>query len=375
MNIGIDARLYGIGAQGIGRYTEMLVRGIAAQDTKNTYTVFVREGMQIQDVPPHVRVVSVAIPQYHWREQLVLPFILNRYNFDLVHFTHFNVPLLYRRPYVVTIHDLILRHFVSARVTTRSYLRFILSYALFRVVLANLIHTAIRIITVSQYSADDITDLYPRARGKITVIPLAAELLQVTVLPSAIIAKPYYIYVGNAYPHKNLEFLIRSFSKIIHDCPDLKLVLVGKKDVFYQRLQDWSESQGFGFVHFFGAASDKELASLYSHACAFVSASLYEGFGMPALEATTYGLPVIVARSSAFPEVVGDCAYFFDPNDERTCADALLRIYTDSVLRKSMSEKSKQIPRRYSWERTARRTVELYDIAISLYNTRSRKSK
>ncbi|MDP3957554.1 MAG: glycosyltransferase, partial [bacterium] len=265
MRIGIDARFYGSVGKGLGRYTEKLIEHLEKLDTDNDYVVFLRRENYDEYVPRNVR-FKKALAQYAWygfSEQLLFPLRLLLFRLDLIHFPHFNVPLLYPKKFIVTIHDLILLHYPTLRNSTRTAFLYRLKFAAYRFVIASAIRRAEHIITVSYFTKADILDRYPSARGKVSVTYEAADpacqflpseqterlLGRLGLLREASpdvrsplvrdILKPYLLYVGNAYPHKNLE----AFLRVAPLFPAYQFVLVGKEDHFYQRLKRIVEEQ------------------------------------------------------------------------------------------------------------------------------------
>lgn len=158
--------------------------------------------------------------------------------------------------------------------------------------------------------------------------------------------KPYFLYVGNAYPHKNLEILIRA--------TPIPLVLVGKEDFFYKRLPHTE------CTVFFGKASEEELQNLYTNATALVFPSLMEGFGLPGLEAMAVGTPVVCSDIPVFHEIYGDAALYFDPKNSEDISNKLQTIISDKKLAKLLVEKGKLQVKKYSWKEMARKTLEAY---------------
>lgn len=173
--------------------------------------------------------------------------------------------------------------------------------------------------------------------------------------------KPYLLYVGNAYPHKNLERLLMSFKLILEQKPNLHLVLVGKIDYFYKRLKKMV--QGLGLkqnVIFTGQVSDQELSRLYIDALVYVFPSLAEGFGLPGLEAMAKNLPVISSNKEPLPEIYGSAAIYFNPEDVDEMSRAILQVINDKDLREKLRKAGQVQVKKYSWERCAQETLEVY---------------
>lgn len=377
MYIGIDARFYGSVGKGLGRYTEKLIEHLEVIDTVNEYVVFLRRENFDEYQPQSPRFKKV-LAQYHWygfAEQAVFPFLLWRYRFDLVHFPHFNVPLLYRRPFVVTIHDLILLHYPTLRNTTRSVLLYRIKFFFYQRVIKSAIVRATHIIAVSVFTKEDIVRRYPQARGKVSVTYEAADpvcrrlthvqerqllsrlgLLCAAEVHDRDILQPYFLYVGNAYPHKNLEILLH----VARSFPAFRFVFVGKEDYFYARLKQTAIALGVMNVLFTGFLTDAELGALYRFATLYIFPSLYEGFGLPPLEAMTYGLPVVASRRGSLPEILGEAAEYFDPENTEDIRRTIQALLSDEQRRVALRTSGYVRVGRYQWHDMALMTLGLY---------------
>ncbi|OGL66959.1 hypothetical protein A2856_00475 [Candidatus Uhrbacteria bacterium RIFCSPHIGHO2_01_FULL_63_20] len=368
MNVGIDARMWGpsMGGGGLGRYVEQLVTNLSALPGDDRFTLWLKpESVPAAQVDE--RRFTKRAADVHWytlREQLLMPSLIARERCDLVHFPHWNVPLSIRTPFVVTIHDLILLEEPrSARATTRHPLVYQAKYAAFRRVLAHAVRDSRAIIAVSEYTRRSILSHFPDVDpGKIRVIYEG-----VTALPPANPAHPahpatpYFLHVGNAYPHKNLESLLHAFSYFHQAHPDVKLVLAGRRDAFFDRLRTEAEEIGItDAVVFVSDPDDQAIAELYRHASLYLFPSRVEGFGLPALEAMSEGVPVAAARTSSLPEILGDAAVYFSPDDLEAMVEAMETALTDEPLRRSLRERGRERVRRYSWRRMAEETLQVY---------------
>lgn len=380
MKIGIDARFYGSVGKGLGRYTEKLLTYLERipNDT-HTYIVFLRRENFDEYQPTNERFTKVLADYawYGWREQLLFPILLRRHQLDLIHFPHFNVPLLVRAPFVVTIHDLILLHFPTVKASELPPFLYWLKYLAYRTVIATAIRRARAIITVSHFTKKDIESSYPAARGKTFATLEAADpycawmspeseeqffrqlgLWQDDGAAESARIKPFILYVGNAYPHKNLGMLqsaAEAFRETIFLC-------VGKEDYFYRAFQEQVRAAGVTNIRFTGYVDDAALGALYRHTRVYFFPSLYEGFGLPGLEAMNYGALVVAAKAGSLPEIYGEAAIYFDPQSATACAAALkkaLQSATEGSFRSSGFSRANQ----FSWERMAQDTLSLYEAA------------
>ncbi len=368
MRIGIDARFYGPVGKGLGRYTTRLIEHLELiLPEEDECVVFLRRRNFEEYVPknPRFRKVLADYPWYSFREQFLFPLLLRKYRLDLAHFPHFNVPLLYRYPFVVTIHDLILLRYPTTRNTTRSILTYRLKFLAYRLVIGSAIRRARRVLTVSRFTKRDIVREYPEAARKTVVAYEGCDLPESSVATSETgvsrdILKPYFLYVGNAYPHKNLEAFLPLSGKF----PGVRFVLVGREDYFYRRLRRRAEVAGIGNIVFAGFVPDEELVRLYRGATGYVFPSLYEGFGLPPLEAMRQGTPVIAAHRGSLPEILGDAALFFDPDREEELADRVRELLDDRRIVAEYSRRGRVRAETFRWEDLARATARTYHDAF-----------
>lgn len=367
MRIGIDARFYGSIGKGLGRYTQKLIQELEKLPGDDQFIVFLRRENFDKYQPANYRFTKVLadFPWYGWREQLFFPCLLYRYNIDLMHFPHFNFPLFYWKKSVVTIHDLILFHYPTVKASELSPLLYWVKYWVYRFVIFMAVLRAVKVIAVSQFTAHDLLGAFPFTKKKIIVTYEAAEsycfwntkeyareFLQSLNLHT----REYVLYVGNAYPHKNLRCLF-DIAKLF---PDKKFVCVGKEDYFYRTIQQQTQELEINNICFIGFVSDEQLAILYREALCYFFPSLYEGFGLPGLEALSHGLPVVAARAGALPEILGDAACYFDPNNKILISHILRRIENDEVFRSQLIQKGYKRISRFSWVCMALLTLRGY---------------
>lgn len=371
MRIGIDARFFGPIGKGLGRYTQKLIENLEKVDQTNQYFVFLKSENFNEYKPknPNFQKVKADYPWYGVSEQIRFPRLLNKYKLDLVHFPHFNVPVFYMRKFVVTIHDLILINFPTIRSSTLSPLFYWIKFLAYKIVIKSAISRSSRIIAVSNFTKSDILKNYGFIpEEKITVTYEACEdfcMLSPNkdkeILLRYGIEKPYIMYVGNAYPHKNLERLILAFKLVRKKKDDLKLVLVGKKDYFYSRLEDMAKKENIGSVIFVGYALDYELDTLFHNASAYVFPSLYEGFGLPPLEAMAKGTPVVSSDHPCMKEILGDSAYYFDGKSISDISRSVSAVLEDEKLKNDLTVRGYERIRRYSWKKMAKETLAVYN--------------
>ena len=188
-------------------------------------------------------------------------------------------------------------------------------------------------------------------------IPIVETGNCIEVLKGLGILGDYLLYVGSAYPHKNLEKLIKAFEKVAKKKENIKLVLAGRIDFFYEQLKKNTNNRNIIFT---GELTDEQLSCLYGKAKAYIFPSLLEGFGLPPLEAQSRGCPVISSDSSCLPEILGDSAVYFDPGDIYEMAIKIEAVLADKILRDDLIRKGYENVKKYSWEDCATKTLAIY---------------
>jgi glycosyltransferase involved in cell wall biosynthesis len=261
---------------------------------------------------------------------------------------------------VVTVHDLAFRLFPQMFPPVWR--------ATFRLGLRRAAARADAIIAVSRNTAADLARLTRTDPGRIHVIPLAASLpwaanavdLEAT-LERLKVPQPYILFVGTLEPRKNLVRLVRAYRRAMTRGLSHALVLAGPLGWRSERLQRELKVPGAGEIFLTGRLGARDLDALFRGADAFVYPSVYEGFGLPVLEAMARGVPTIVSSSSALPEVAGDAAIAVDPRSVRALAEAVARVLGDPSERERLSEAGLARAEQFSWERTARATIAVYE--------------
>jgi glycosyltransferase involved in cell wall biosynthesis len=365
MKIGIDARMYGPKQGGLGRYIEQLILNLEDLNETDEFVIFLRQNNWDEYNPknPNFKKILADIPWYGWQEQIKFPKIIHEQNLDLIHFPHWNIPLFYNKPFITTIHDLILLHFPTPRASTLGSLKYWLRNLLFRAVLHHAVKKARHILTPSEFTRQDIVKTLKINPNKITTsllapMPKSTSSSSIRSLADFHITKPFILYVGVAYPHKNLENLIlawqifqKKYDKNYH------LVLVGIKNYFYDRLSKENDCTNIVFTDFI---SNNNLIALYQQASLYVFPSLYEGFGLPPLEAMQYDLPVISSDQACLPEILQDACLYFNPLNPKEMAETIHRGLTDQTWRQETVKKSQKLVHNYSWKTTANTTLRVY---------------
>ncbi len=370
MKIVIDARLYGLENAGIGRYLINLINQIEKIDKQNHYCLLLRKKYfkELKLKSKNWQKVLADYPHYSFKEQFFLIIQLIKLKPDLVHFPHFNVPLFYYGKYIVTIHDLIKHESRGMATTTRSPWLYWLNHQLYLCLVNRAVKKSVKIITPSNFWKEELIKRYHLPAKKIIVTYEGVDenlkietskLKRQNILAKYKIKKPFLIYTGSLYPHKNIERLAEAVGKINQN---LKLVIVCARNVFYQRFLIKIKKMGISkSINLVGFVPDNKLATIYKEAEAFVFPSLWEGFGLPGLEAMALGLPVLAARASCLPEIYGEAALYFDPYNSDDLAEKIKRIREDKKLREGLIQKGWTQVKKYSWQKMARETLGVYN--------------
>lgn len=364
MRIGIDARLWN--ETGVGRYIRNLVNNLKTLDKENEYTLFVKNDTQVSVFNNRWKIVKVNIPWHSIKEQIIFPKILKKENLDLVHFPYHSVPLFYSKPYVVTIHDLIPMHFSTGEASTLPLPIYKLKFLGYKMVISNAIIRSKKIIVPSRATKQDILENFKVPAFKIVVTSEASELKgKVDGDEKLVPNNDYFLYVGNCFPHKNLTNLVHAYKSIKSEFPKIKLFIVTKEDKFYRDLRRKVKHEGLeDYVSFYKDINDRKLAVLYKNTNALVLPSLYEGFGLPALEAMASGCLVLASDIPSLRELCGNSALYFDP---KNIADLEAKMRESLTLDFDKKKKEGLIrASSFSWEKMARETLKVYESSVSL---------
>ncbi len=371
MKIGIDARFYGpkTGGGGIGRYVAELVTNLQELDHKNEYIIFLKKENFHECIITN-RNFYKQMADVHWytlEEQRRMPKIVKQAQVDFMHYPHWNIPIFSRTPFMATIHDLILiEDPKSAHATTKGALVHGFKLAGFRTVIENAIHKSKHIITVSDYTKKSVLRHFGIKEKKITTIHngvIQPEQTQNVSLSKLGVYEPYFLYVGSAYPHKNLAMMMHAFSRFAQHNPFVQLVIAGRRDVFSRALEREAHEIKIPTdqIRFIDFPSDNELAALYKHANLFIFPSKIEGFGIPPLEAMSHSTPVAASNSASLPEVLGNSANFFDPDDIEKLTEIMTTAIKNPEILKQKITTGVQRAESLTWKKSAEKTLAIYN--------------
>lgn len=368
MRIGFDARMAYYSTAGISRYIYGLLGGLMCVDRENRYIVFQsRKDRDIPQQPANFRTRFLWTPCHHRWEQKAMPAELSLARLDVLHSPDFIPPFRRRCRSVITVHDLAFLHYPEF--LTEDARRYY-----------GQIHAAVRsadaIIAVSQNTKKDLVEMVGAPPEKVHVVYEAPSALYRPVdqsaagMPASIHAlpQPFLLFVGTLEPRKNLPALLRAMARIKAERGRQAplLVIAGKKGWLYQDTLDLIGTLDLSRdTLLFGPASPEELLWLYNRAEAMVLPSVYEGFGLPVIEAMACGTPVITTRVSSLPEVAGDAAILVDPQDGDALVSAICRVLDGPALRGKMRESGLNQAARFDWMSTARATVAVYREALA----------
>lgn len=360
MKIGIDIRLWN--QTGVGRYERNLVFNLLRVDSKNEYILFfIPEDLssikdQIRNFK-NLKLVQADIKWHSIDEQFKFINVLNEENLDIVHFPYYSIPVFYKKPFVVTIHDLIPLHFQTGNASTLPFPLYKFKFMAYKFIVSKAVRNARAIIAPSKFSKEEIIKFLKSNPSKIHVVYEGVDEYLKNKDDSER-NKKHFLYIGNAYPHKNLELLVDVFKKL----PESKLILVGKEDYFYRRLK--KKAEGLENIVFFKEASDKQLSYLYREAKALIIPSFIEGFGLPALEAMANKCLVLASDIPVLHEVGGEASLYFNPKDENSLIDLINRV-NYGEFNKNINSGFERASK-FNWEKTAGETLKIYESSNSL---------
>ena len=372
MRIGLDIRMYGTAHGGIGRYCQELFLRILGADKENQYFLFYNKSLREEDFKilqshGNATMVLANFRHYSFGEQASFLKQLNKYNLDLVHFPNFNVPIFYKKPYVVTIHDMVHHKIGGAK---KSHLLHFLAY---KKVIALAAKNSKKIITVSEYSKKDIVNFLQTDPEKIKVIYEGVSLNNEVdnaavneVKKRYLLTNPYFLFVGVMERKKNLVNLTRGFDFFLQKYKaKMDLVIVGKIDKHYPEIKhkalDIKNSSHLVFTDY---VENGELAALYKGAYAFASASLHEGFGLPGVEALSFGLPLLVSNIDVFNEIYDNAGVYFNPLDPSDIGEKMNLLVRDGQFYGQLQKKSFERSQLFDWNKTAKQTIEVYQSCL-----------
>lgn len=366
MRIAIDAR--GINwykGTGIGTYTENVLKQLLFLDKENYYHLYWSGDGYDSFINDNSKVIMTSKKHQRFFQQNYFPANITKEKIDLYHVPQNGIGLSenIKCKKIITIHDLI--PYIMPETVGRGYLLKFLRDV------PNTIENCEGILTVSEWSKKDILKFFPMDENKIHVTPLAAdekyklldkEYCMQIVQKELNIKKPFILYLGGFSPRKNVKALIMAFSQVYNNLnKEYNLVIAGSLKDDGNALKELAEKLKISSkIIFTGFVDEYLLPVLYNAAEVFAYPSVYEGFGLPPLEAMSCGTPVITSNISSIPEVVGDNGILIDPFDNSNLISALGILLNDDGLKSSLSKKGLEKAKEYTWQNTAKKTLEAY---------------
>lgn len=345
-----------------GRYVEMLVRYLEKIDTVNRYSVLMYPDKMDKWKPTNPNFTAVPCPhkEYSFAEQLGMKRQLDELQPDLVHFSMPQQPVLYRGHVVTTIQDLTTVRF---RNPTKNPVIFWIKQRVYVWLIKRVARRSDHLIAISNFVKHDIAEYAGVPLSKITTTHEAADPFDEPEQPiEFFVNKQFIMGDGRPRPHKNLERQIKAFAKLHKKHPELYFMLTGKKDAlaadFERRIADMGLAERVILTDFI---PDGQLRWAMTHCQAYIWASLSEGFGLPPLEAMLNGAAVVSSNATCIPEVLGEAAHYFDPYDVDDIARAIDEVVSNETLQKELGSKGRVQASKYSWERMARTTLNVYN--------------
>ncbi|OGM28827.1 hypothetical protein A2962_05090 [Candidatus Woesebacteria bacterium RIFCSPLOWO2_01_FULL_39_61] len=376
----IDARMYGLENAGIGRYLINLIEGLSQLGKKEQFIVLLRKKYFNElELPPNWKKVEADFRHYTFEEQFKLPEIIDKEEPDLVHFPHLNVPILWRGKFVLTVHDLIMQK-QGTDATSLPLALYFFKRIPFLLIARSAVKRAMKIVVPSEFVKKDVENYYSISSKKVTVSYEGVTALggisnsphfakasrgkqSYKLIEKYDISKPYFLYVGNAYPHKNLKKTVEAIVLLNSQSKEkVMFTIAGSRGVFKKRLAEEIKRLGAEkYVKLLGYIPDEDLFSLYKNAIAFVYPSKEEGFGLQGLEAMAAGTLVLASDIPVFREIYGHNAFYFDPNIAGNISELMLKVkgMTQKDRNRKISE-SQRFIKRYSWQKMAKETLEVY---------------
>jgi len=358
----IDARESGTTT---GRYIDKLIEHLYKLESKHTFIILAKAERTeyLSGIARDFTIIQTPFDEFSFDEQIGLKRQIEGLHPDLVHFGMVQQPIFYKGRVVTTMHDLTTMRF---RNPDKNPVVFTIKQQVYKWVNTRVARKSDAIIVPTKYVMDDIIDFANINPDKITITYEAADLITDAPTPvTSVQGRPFIMYVGRPTPHKNLGRLIEAYTAMQATRPNLHLVLVGKKDANYDRHAAYIAEHSIPNVALTGFVSEGQLRWLYENCAAYTFPSLSEGFGLPAVEAMLHGAPVVASNATCIPEVLGNAASYFDPLNVDDIVTKVSEVIDDPILREDLAAKGKVQAAKYSWDRMAKQTLDIYDTVLS----------
>ena len=357
MKIVIDARESGTST---GRYVDKLIENLAKLKPEFEIAILTKSDRvsQLKLWAPSFEIIESNFKEFTFAEQIGFLRQVKSQKADLVHFTATQQPVLYGGKVITTIHDLTTARF---RNPAKNQIMFSAKQTVYKWVIKRVARKSLTVITPSQFTKNDVAQYAKIPPEKIHVTYEAADKIAEAPKSVADLSPGSFImYVGRPLPHKNLERLIDAFAILKQKQPQLQLVLAGKKDILFERLEQKTRQNSIEGVVFTDFVSEGQLRWLYENTAAYAFPSLSEGFGLPALEAMAHGAPVVSSNATCLPEIYGDAVLYFDPQNPTEIAQKIKQVLDDKNLAQELRKKGLAQAQKYTWQKTAEETLAVY---------------
>ncbi len=365
MKIGIEAERANLpNPTGVERYAAEMIKNFARLDRKNEYVLYFRTKPQqwFYDLPKNFSMKVIPFPKY-WT-QIRISWEMALHPVDVLFITASALPLWHPRKSIVTVHDVAWKMFPYAFTKfMRRYLEWSTSFA---------VKNAAKVIAVSESTKQDLVKFYDITANKVIVThlgldgnfrPMKYEEVQPMLDKYNLVYQKYILFLGTIQPRKNIIRLVEAYQQLKkQNHVEEKLAIFGGRGWLWEPILKKIKMVGLdGSIKYFDYAPPEDLPYLYAGAKLLTLPALYEGFGLPPLEAMVSGVPVVVSNVSSLPEVVGDAGILVDPNSADSIADGLLKVLTDNNLREQMIVKGLERAKQFTWENTAKKTLEVFN--------------
>lgn len=375
--IGIDATSISVTGKGVSRYQHNLIKALAKLDKRNCYYVFLDKKNILPELPrqSNFYYVRLGLLNHISWDQFQLPRILKEYKLDIYHTTSDSLPILVKTKIALFIFEIpdYRINLISARAGNSLYSK--ISYGYSKIIFPHSLRKAAVIMCGSYSTKTDLIKKYAAEENKIEVLyPGISECFRAPGDDAALkdirrkynADSGYILHISSSDPRDNTAAVIRAFGKTHQELGiSQKLIIAGNVDPKVSGLEklilELNLRDRIVFAGYFSENQTGELAALYQAADLYVDPSLYEGFGFQVAEALACGVPVIASNVTSLPEIIADAGILVNPKDENGLAGAIARALTDTGLRESMRRRGLEQAKTFSWEKTARQTLEIYN--------------
>lgn len=371
MKIGIEAqRLFRSHKHGMDIVALELIRALQILDTQNEYFIFVKSDSDntCLNETSNFHIIEVPGKNYVFWEQIMLPIYAQKHSVEVLHCTSNTSPIFLSMPLILTLHDVIFMEKTTGKNTSSNYQKFGNLYRKWLV--PKVVRKCKSIVTISEVeknnisksldlSNDEITVVHNGVSGRFGIKPSIETIYKVRKQLS--LDSDFFLFLGNVEPRKNVNNTVKAFVAFAEINAEVKLVITGIKPSFVADiLYEIGKISYLNRFVFAGFVAENVLLTLYAEAKVFLYPSLREGFGLPILEAMTFGTPVVTSNISAMPEVAGDAAFLVNPFSIKEITNAMTIAYKNDALRNEKIALGYLRPNMFTWQKTAEKMLNIY---------------